>query len=175
MAGSNATVAVGGDSSMHEPIPRWIFTDGTRSRSGSRAGRIVDPRSFVFSSYWYQGAHLAYALGGKQPVVCYSADDPRGFAFWSRPEDWVGREGVLVVIGEIEVWPGISGGGLPSRARRGFWGDRNGKPVRAELYRCGRKRVAFPFATDPAQNWPKSWPSVNGLGVRSDDQRSKLP
>ena len=40
-------------------------------------GLIDDPRSFVFSSYWYQSAHLAHALGGKQPVVCYSADDPR--------------------------------------------------------------------------------------------------
>ena len=42
-------------------------------------------------------------LGGKHPVLCYNADDPRGFAFWSKPDDWVGHDGILVVVGEHEA------------------------------------------------------------------------
>ena len=61
-----------------------------------RLGLVDDPGSFVFTRYWYQSAQLAYALGGDRPALCYNSDDPRGFAFWSRPEDWIGRDGVLV-------------------------------------------------------------------------------
>ncbi|HKI19841.1 MAG TPA: glycosyltransferase family 39 protein, partial [Isosphaeraceae bacterium] len=53
-------------------------------------GLLDDPQTFVFTRYWYQSAQIAYALGVTRPVLCYNADDPRGFAFWSRPGDWVG-------------------------------------------------------------------------------------
>ncbi len=66
-------------------------------------GLIDDPRTFVFARYWYQSAQLSAALDKKCDVLCYNAADPRGFAFWSRPQDWVGRDGVLVVVGEREV------------------------------------------------------------------------
>jgi Dolichyl-phosphate-mannose-protein mannosyltransferase len=116
-------------------------------------GLIDDPRSFVFSSYWYQSAHLAHALGGKQPVACYSSDDPRGFAFWSRPEEWIGRDGILVVVGEIESWPRYFGRWFSSvEPVSDFWVERNGKPVRRiQLYRCKRQRLSFPFARDRAE------------------------
>ncbi len=116
-------------------------------------GLIEDPGSFVFSSYWYQSAHLAHALGGNQRVACYSADDPRGFAFWSRPEEWIGRDGILVVVGEIESWPRYFGRWFSSvEPVSDFWVERNGKPVRrVQLYRCRAQRKAFPFATDRAE------------------------
>ncbi len=114
-------------------------------------GLIDDPRSFVFTRYWYQSAQIAYALDGHRPVLCYNTDDPRGFAFWSRPEDWVGRDGVLVLVGnEPEV--------VARYYRRWFtqvdpvsefWVERRGLPVRRiRLYRCRQQRVAFPFRLD---------------------------
>ena len=114
-------------------------------------GLVDDPRTFVFTRYWYQSAQLAYALGGDRPALCYNADDPRGFAFWSRPEDWIGRDGVLVLVGNepaaiaryfrqwfSQVEPASE-----------FWVERNGKPVRRiRLYRCIQQRIAYPFAID---------------------------
>jgi Dolichyl-phosphate-mannose-protein mannosyltransferase len=116
----------------------------------NQLGLVDQPGTFVFTHYWYQSAQLAYALNGKRPVLCYNADDPRGFAFWSRPEDWVGRDGVLVVVGEPDLMAGYYGRWFAHVERvADFWVERNGKPVRRiELYRCGRQRVAYPFAMD---------------------------
>jgi 4-amino-4-deoxy-L-arabinose transferase-like glycosyltransferase len=116
-------------------------------------GLVDDARSFVFTRYWYQSAQLAHAMGGDRPVLCYNAEDPRGFAFWSRPEDWVGRDGVLVLVGDEPVvvaqyfarWFN----GVEPKSE--FWVERSGKPVRRiRLYRCVQQRVAFPFALDRA-------------------------
>lgn len=116
-------------------------------------GLLDDPRTFVFTSYWYQSAHLSHALGPERPVLCYNAEDPRGFAFWSQPNDWIGRDGVLVVVGEIESWPRYFGRWFGSvEPVSDFWVERNGKPVRRiQIYRCTRQRVAFPFAMDQAR------------------------
>jgi hypothetical protein len=115
-------------------------------------GLVDDPRSFVFTSYWYQSAHLAHALGRERAVLCYNADDPRGFAFWSRPDEWIGRDGTLVVVGEIQTWPRYFGHWFRSvEPVADFWVERNGKPVRRiQLYRCRQQRLAFPFAMDRA-------------------------
>jgi hypothetical protein len=106
-------------------------------------GLVDDPRTFVFTSYWYQSAHLAHALGCNHEVLCYNADDPRGFAFWSRPDEWIGRDGILVVVGEIQSWPRYFA--------RWFAAV---EPVSdffvIQLYRCRQQRLAFPFAMDRA-------------------------
>jgi 4-amino-4-deoxy-L-arabinose transferase-like glycosyltransferase len=115
-------------------------------------GLIDDPATFVFTRYWYQSAQLAYALGPDRPTLCYNADDPRGFAFWSRPEDWIGRTGVLVLVGNDpdviaqyfarDYFAGVE-------PISDFWVQRNGKPVRRiRLYRCNQQRIAYPFAID---------------------------
>jgi hypothetical protein len=121
-------------------------------------GLLDDPRTFVFTGYWYQSAHLAHALGGKRDVVCYNADDPRGFAFWSRPDEWIGRDGILVVVGEIETWPRYFRRWFGSvEPVSDFWVERNGKPVRRiQLYRCLQQRLAFPFAMDRAERVVRS-------------------
>jgi hypothetical protein len=113
-------------------------------------GLLDDPDTFVFTRYWYQSAQLAYALGRADSVLCYNADDPRGFAFWSKPQDWVGRNAILVTVGEPD-------GQQRYFARwfarvepvTTFWVERSGKPVRRiELYRCIQQRCAFPFVYD---------------------------
>jgi 4-amino-4-deoxy-L-arabinose transferase-like glycosyltransferase len=114
-------------------------------------GLVDDPRSFVFTRYWYQSAQIAYAMGSDRPVLCYNAEDARGFAFWSRPEDWVGRDGVLVLVGDEPVvvaqyFTRWFNGVEPISE---FWVERGGKPVRRiRLYRCRRQRIAFPFGLD---------------------------
>jgi hypothetical protein len=114
-------------------------------------GLVDGPRDFVFTRYWYQSAQLAYALGGDRPALCYNSDDPRGFAFWSRPEDWIGRDGVLVLVGNepaaiaryFRQWF------TTVEPASEFWVTRNGKPVRRiRLYRCIQQRIAYPFALD---------------------------
>jgi Dolichyl-phosphate-mannose-protein mannosyltransferase len=128
-----------------------------------KLGLLDDPRTFVFTSYWYQSAHLAHALGGEHAVLCYNADDPRGFAFWSRPEEWIGRDGILVVVGEIEAWPRYFGRWFGSvEPVSDFWVERNAKPVRRiRVYRCLQQRVAFPFAIDRAERVARS-PAESG-------------
>src|SRR5207249_2284245 len=101
--------------------------------------------------YWYQSAQMAYALGGTRPVLCYNAEDPRGFAFWSRPEDWVGRDGVLVLFGnEAEAVARIFSRWFAQvEPVSDFWVERGGKPVRrVRLYRCVQQRHPFPFGLD---------------------------
>ena len=59
-------------------------------------GLIDRPNTFLFSNHWYESGHLAFAIRNRIPVACYRQGDARGFAFWSRPEDWLGKDGVLI-------------------------------------------------------------------------------
>ena len=158
-AGSSAMAAVGGDSSTREPIRRSTSTVGTRSPTGSiNSGCSTILGAFVFTRYWYQSAQIAYALGRDRPVLCYNADDPRGFAFWSRPEEWIGRDGVLVVVGEIEPSPWSLLRPMVHEVEpvSEFWVERGGKPVRRiRLYRCRDQRFPFPYGMDRAQRLAK--------------------
>ena len=143
---------------------RWGLVDGQRdptldlygwdqvAERINQLGLIDKPGTFVFTRYWYQSAQLAYALGREHPVLCYNADDPRGFAFWSRPDDWVGRDGILVVVGEPEAMARYFGRWFSHvEPVSDFWVERYGKPVRRiGLYRCDQQRFAYPFTFDRA-------------------------
>jgi hypothetical protein len=67
-----------------------------------RRGLLEEPGTFLFTDCWNRSAHLAYATRGKAPVACYDYD-ARSFNFWSRSEDWLGRDGIFV---EDEHRPG---------------------------------------------------------------------
>jgi 4-amino-4-deoxy-L-arabinose transferase-like glycosyltransferase len=60
-----------------------------------RRGLLTEPRTFLFTDSWDRSAGLALATRGKAPVVCYHLE-PRSYSFWSRPEDWVGRDGIFI-------------------------------------------------------------------------------
>ncbi len=114
-------------------------------------GLLEDPRSFIFTRYWYQSAQITYALGGDRAALCYNSDDPRGFAFWSRPEDWIGHDGVLVLVGNEPEAISRYFNRWFTRVEPAseFWVERSGKPVRRiRLYRCVQQRIAYPFAID---------------------------
>ena len=59
-------------------------------------GILSRPNTFLFTNRWFNSGQLAFAVRNRIPVVCYNATDARGFAFWSRPEEWVGKDGVLI-------------------------------------------------------------------------------
>ncbi len=113
-------------------------------------GLLDQPETFVFTRYWYQSAQVARALGGSRPVLCYNPEDPRGFAFWSRPDDWVGKDGILVTVGEPDGQARHYARYFASVERvADFWVERAGKPVRRiGLYRCVNQRLAYPFRRD---------------------------
>ena len=88
-----------GDSSTRGPIPTGRSLRLGQGRGQARGlGVLDDPNSFLFTRIWYQSAQIAHAIRLKRPVLCYNIDDPRGFAFWSNPHEWVGRDGILLVI-----------------------------------------------------------------------------
>ena len=60
-----------------------------------RRGLLSEPRTFLFTDSWDRSAGLALATRGKAPVACYHIE-ARSYSFWSRPEDWVGRDGIFV-------------------------------------------------------------------------------
>src|SRR5581483_293899 len=70
-----------------------------------RRGLLDDPDTFLFTSKWYHSGQLAFATGARAPVLCYSTRKPLGFAQWSRPEQWVGRDGILVVVNHSSTEP----------------------------------------------------------------------
>ncbi len=57
------------------------------------------PNTFLFTCNWRYSAELSLATRHELPVACYHRD-ARSFTFWSRPEDWVGRDGILIRTGE---------------------------------------------------------------------------
>jgi 4-amino-4-deoxy-L-arabinose transferase-like glycosyltransferase len=67
------------------------------ARELERRGLLDQPNTFLFTDYWRFSAQLAMATHRAEPVACL-ARDSRSFTFWSRPEDWVGRDGIFVRV-----------------------------------------------------------------------------
>ena len=55
--------------------------------------------SFVFTNRYYLGGQIGMALTplAKTPITTFD-DDIRGFAFWSRPEQWLGKDALYLYI-----------------------------------------------------------------------------
>ena len=81
------------------------------------------------------------------PVLCYNKDDARSFAFWSRPGDWVGRDGILVALNDRSTEPQCYDSWFTRIEPIGsFEVLRAGTPVRkVRLFRCVRQVRPFPF------------------------------
>lgn len=117
-----------------------------------RRGLISEPGTFFFTSTWYQSGQLAFALRETDcPVVCYNPRDARSFSFWSRPEDFVGRDGILVSIGDRSTEPGMYDRFFSDIEPLGeFPIVRAGGAVRkVRLFRCVGQSVAFPYDGRP--------------------------
>lgn len=110
-------------------------------------GMLDEPNTFLFTDRWYDSGQLAFAIRNKAPVLCYNVTDARGFAYWTRPEDWVGKDGLFVCVGERPYDP---------RAYQQFFREveliaefpmtRNGNEFRrVRVYRCVEQFEPFPF------------------------------
>ncbi len=111
-----------------------------------RRGLLDDPKTFLFTDSWDRSARLALATRGKAKVACYNLE-ARSFSFWSRPEDFVGRDGIFV---EDERRPGHLSHYAKFFVKYGPIGTarivRRGIVVReVYLYRGTHQTWAFPF------------------------------
>jgi len=118
-----------------------------------RLGLLDDPRTFLFTKTWYQSAQIAHAVRLRRPVACYNLEDARGFAFWSDPDEWVGRDGVMVMVNDdytpfsfYERWF------RSCEALDDFEVVRSGKPVRrVRIFRLNDQLAALPYQYTPEQ------------------------
>jgi hypothetical protein len=116
-----------------------------------RLGVLDDPDSFLFTRNWYQSAQIAHAIHLERPVLCYNIDDPRGFAFWSDPKQWVGRDGILVMIDDdfmpVLFFRRWFEDAIPLAD---FWIERGGRPFRRiRAIRLTNQLAAFPYTFSP--------------------------
>jgi 4-amino-4-deoxy-L-arabinose transferase-like glycosyltransferase len=131
----------------HDPtadMVRWdVIEDELRRR-----GLLDRPDTFLFTGSWYQSGQVGFATrNSKVPVLCYHGWDARSFAFWSEPDEWVGRDGILLAFNERAE---DVGGYVPwfekIEALGGFEVKRAGAPIRkVGLYLCIGQKRAFPF------------------------------
>ena len=111
-------------------------------------------------------------MRGKAPVACYDYD-ARSFNFWSRPEDWLGRDGIFVEDdhrpGQLSPYPKFFRSYEPVGTARIV---RGGVFVREiYLYRGTCQTRVYPF--DGRRQSPG--PRPEGAISRKSDPESKDP
>ncbi|MBV8310090.1 MAG: glycosyltransferase family 39 protein [Planctomycetaceae bacterium] len=114
-------------------------------------GVLDDKNAFLFTRTWYQSAQVAHAIHLRLPVLCYNIDDPRGFAFWSKPGQWLGHDGILLVINDdfvpVSFYRRWFQEAVPLAE---FTIERGGLPVRrVQAFRLINQLAAFPFDFSP--------------------------
>ncbi|ODT96481.1 MAG: hypothetical protein ABS79_07995 [Planctomycetes bacterium SCN 63-9] len=135
---SKAAVDPSLDSFGWDEVARELERRGLLDRSGT----------FLFTGNWRDSGQLGYAARhSKTPVLCYNANDARGFAFWSRSTDWLNQDGILVSMDEKLNEPG--------GFRAWFTNiepicdrvlERSGVPARRmRIFLCRNQKLAFPF------------------------------
>ncbi len=67
-------------------------------------GLLERKNTFLFTNRWFLSGKVDWAVRNRMPVLCFNTKDPRGFAFIHRPEDFVGRDGVLVAVCSEGKW-----------------------------------------------------------------------
>jgi hypothetical protein len=117
------------------------------ARRLEQLGVLDDPNMFLFTRAWYQSAQVAHAIRLKLPVLCYNIDDPRGFAFWSKPGQWVGHDAIFLMINEdfspLSFYRRWFEEAIPLAD---FTIERGGKPLRrVQAFRLVRQLASFPF------------------------------
>jgi 4-amino-4-deoxy-L-arabinose transferase-like glycosyltransferase len=121
-------------------------------------GLVDQPNTFLFTNCWDDSGHLALAVGNRVPVLCYHRGDARGFAFWTRPEEWVGMNGLLISTDDNPTDPGQFERYFDRiELAAEFSMTRGGKPFRkVRVFRCTNQVTPYPFTYDGAGRSTKS-------------------
>jgi 4-amino-4-deoxy-L-arabinose transferase-like glycosyltransferase len=115
-------------------------------------GWVPGQDEFLFTSRWYESGHLARELGPGRTVLCYNRKDSRGFSDWAKPEDYIGRDGILVSLSASpNVEPACFDRWFAAIEPLGKIEIRDGGMIlkTARVYRCRRQLTAFPFDRRP--------------------------
>ena len=111
--------------------------------------RLLDePDSFIFTNHWFDSGQIAFAIRNRVPVTCYREGDARGFAHWSRPDDYVGKSGLLLdpqnQIGLDSIYKPYF---REIKELSPIEMTRSGRPLRTvRVYQCLDQLRPFPFA-----------------------------
>jgi hypothetical protein len=73
-----------------------------------RLTQALEAVDFIFTNTYFLSGQIGMALAPltEKPLTCLD-EDPRGFAFWSQPEDWLGKDGLLVTSTLFQPKAGI--------------------------------------------------------------------
>jgi hypothetical protein len=114
-------------------------------------GVLDDSNTFLFTRTWYQSAQIAHSIHLRLPVLCYNIDDPRGFAFWSKPGQWVGHDGILLIVNDDFVPVSFYRPWFHQTVPLAdFTIERGGRPFRrVQVIRLVDQLAAFPFDFSP--------------------------
>ncbi len=138
------------------PVPSG-FVDETRAFSGWESvvheldarGILTEPGVFLATNRWDDSAQLSFALRGRVPVACYHSFDARGFAFWSKPRDYLGRTGYMVMVDQPDEADTLRQFAYFFRSMTKcdeFPMTRGSVPFRSvRVYRCERQHIPYPF------------------------------
>jgi 4-amino-4-deoxy-L-arabinose transferase-like glycosyltransferase len=140
-------------------------------------GVLDESNTFLFTRNWYQSAQISHAIRMKRPVLCYNIDDPRGFAFWSKPSAWVGHDGVLLVIDEDFLPDSFYSHWFQSSAPLDeFTVMRGGKPLRrVRVVRLTNQLAAFPFDFSPERTAARETLRAGGHPMDSPPRTARAP
>jgi hypothetical protein len=123
-------------------------------------GLLGQPGTFIFSERWHECGQIAFALARADraaPVLCYSGNDARGFAYWNDPAELLGKDGLLISLGD-RPWDARNYAPFFRRVDQvaEFWMTRAGTPFRlVRVYRCVKQVREFPYQYQVTQaNWP---------------------
>jgi hypothetical protein len=72
------------------------------ARELDERGLLDRPETFLFTSRWFTSGQLEFAVDSRATVLCYNTAEPHAFADWTSPDQWVGRDGILVCFDELE-------------------------------------------------------------------------
>jgi hypothetical protein len=138
-------------------------------------GILDDENTFLFTRTWYQSAQVAHAIHLRLPVLCYNIDDPRGFAFWSKPSQWVGHDGILLIINDefapVSFYRRWFQEAIPLAD---FTIERGGRPFRrVQAFRLVNQLASFPFDFSPQRAAARDALRAGGHPMDRDPQTAR--
>lgn len=135
--------------SVGSPLADWTV-DTIRwdqiARDLRQRGLLDQPGTFLFTESWRFSSELAMATKVPQSVACYHRDS-RSYTFWSRANDWLGRDGIYIGLDDSDVDVSTY---APWFSRidpvATFPIVRAGVPMQTvRVYRCVHQNHPFPF------------------------------